>query len=148
MRFAVLLALASSLAVSTPALALGDRAPDARQIAQLEARALAAPPREQPWLYAQLVHSMTDLATAQYRAGNVSEASASLLRARTYALRIHRTLLRDAKRLRQAEILIRHTAFRLRQLLMGGVGNRATVEATMLQLNQLQAEMLHQEFQP
>ena len=134
MRFAVLLALASSLAVSTPALALGDRAPDARQIAQLEARAQAAPPREQPWLYAQLVHSMTDLATAQYRAGKVSEASASLLRARTYALRIHRTLLRDAKR--------------LRQLLMGGVGNRAMLQATMLQLNQLQAEMLRQEFQP
>lgn len=64
---------------------LSDRAPDARQLADLEAKAETASPAEQPYIYAELVHSMTEIATAQLQAGDESQASASLKAAQGYA---------------------------------------------------------------
>ena len=122
-----------------------DAPPDARQLAELEARAASATPRDQPWLYAELVHSMTDIATAQFEAGQDQQAAATLRQAQGYAGRIRVSLLHGAKRLQKAEILVRHTAFRLRQLMLGAsLGDRPTLEATIRQLNQVQSEMLDQ----
>lgn len=143
----VLAAASLLFACSPSALGIGDRPPDAHRLAELQAQAASAPPRDQPYLYAQLVHSMTNIAAAEYHAGHTRQASAALQQAHLYARRIHRSLLRNAKKLHNAEILVRHTAFRLRQLLMGGIHDRSTVEATIQQLNQVQAEMLNQEFQ-
>ncbi len=124
-----------------------DRPPDARQLARLEAKAAAATPRDQPWLYAELVHSMTDIATEQFQAGQDQQAAASLRQAQGYAGRIRVSLLRDAGRLQKAEILVRHTAFRLRQLRLGAsLRDRPALEATIRQLNQVQSEMLNQFF--
>jgi signal transduction histidine kinase len=123
----------------------GDRPPDAKQLAALEVRAAAATPRDQPWLYAELVHSMTDIATEQYQAGQDQQAAASLRQAQSYAGRIRVSLLRGAKRLQKAEILVRHTAFRLRQLMLGAsLRDRPALEATIRQLNRVQSEMLNQ----
>ncbi len=122
-----------------------DQPPDAKQLAELEARAASATPRDQPWLYAQLVHSMTDVATAQFQAGQDQQAESTLRQAQTYAGRIRVSLLHGAKRLQRAEILVRHTAFRLRQLMLGAsLLDRPTLEATIRQLNQVQSEMLNQ----
>ena len=124
-----------------------DRAPDAREIADLQAKVAAAAPAEQPWLYAQLVHSMTELATAQYQAGETNLASQSLKSAQTYAGKIQMNLLHDAKKLKNAEILIRHTGFRLRELLTGAsLDDRPTLEATINQLNDVQTQMMLQVF--
>lgn len=124
-----------------------DRVPDAREIADLQAKAAVASPSEQPWLYAQLVHSMTELATAQFQAGQDNLASQSLKSAQSYAGKIQMNLLHDAKKLKNAEILIRHTGFRLRELLTGAsLDDRPTLEATINQLNQVQTEMMLQVF--
>jgi hypothetical protein len=140
--------LAAAVLLSCPlawAFHSNDRPPDASKLAQLEAKAAAATPRDQPWLYAELVHSMTDIATEQLAAGQDQQAYASLRQAQGYAGRIRLKLLRDARRLQKAEILVRHTAFRLHQLLLGAsLGDRPTLEATIRQLNQVQAEMLNQ----
>jgi hypothetical protein len=141
-------AVALLFACCPAASAIGHHPPDAQSLASLEARAASAPPRDQPWLYARLVHSMTHVAAAEYHAGHIREASAALQRARLCAQRIPLTLLRNAHKLQSAEILVRHTAFQLRQLLMGGIHDRAVVEATIQRLNEVQAEMLTQEFQP
>jgi len=126
---------------------LDDHAPDARQLADLEAKAAAASPNERPYLYAELVHSMTEIATAQYQAGDDRGASASIKAAQTYAGKIQMNLLRDARKLKSAEILIRHTAFRLHELLTGAsLDDRPTLEATIQQLNQVQSEMMMQVF--
>ena len=126
---------------------MNDRAPDARQLADLEARAASASPNEQPYIYAELVHSMTEVATAQFQAGDQVQASASLKAAQGYAGKIQMSLLRDAKKLKSAEILIRHTAFRLKELLTGAsLDDRPTLEATIQQLNQVQSEMMTQIF--
>ena len=126
---------------------MDDRVPDAREIADLQAKAAAASPSEQPWLYAQLVHSMTELATAQFQAGEPNLASQSLKSAQSYAGKIQMGLLHDAKKLKNAEILIRHTGFRLHELLTGAsMDDRPTLEATISQLNQVQTEMMLQVF--
>jgi hypothetical protein len=122
---------------------MDDRIPDAREIADLQAKVAAASPSEQPWLYAQLVHSMTELATAQYQAGDRNLASQSLKSAQGYAAKIQMNLLHDAKKLKNAEILIRHTGFRLRELLTGAsLDDRPTLEATISQLNDVQSQMM------
>jgi hypothetical protein len=126
---------------------LNDRPLDARALADLEAKAAIASPNEQPYLYAELVHSMTEMATEEYEAGQEQQASASLKAAQSYASRIQGNLLRDAKKLKNAEILIRHTAFRLRELMTGAsLEDRPTLEATIQQLNRVQSEMLSQVF--
>ena len=126
---------------------LNDRPLDARQLADLEARAATASPNEQPYIYAELVHSMTEMATMEFQAGDDAKASASLKAAQSYAGKIQMSLLRDAKKLKSAEILIRHTAFRLKELLTGAsLDDRPTLEATIQQLNQVQSDMMTQIF--
>jgi hypothetical protein len=70
-----------------------DRVPDARELADLQAKAAAAAPNEQPYIYAELVHSMTEIATAQFQAGDQEHASASLKAAQNYAEKIQMSLL-------------------------------------------------------
>jgi hypothetical protein len=148
MRFVAVLAAVLLSASMAWAHGLTDRVPDARELADLEAKAAMASPRDQPWLYAELVHSMTTIATEQLQAGNEQEADASLRAAQGYASKIHAGLLRDAKKLKNAEILVRHTAFRLRELLTGAPPNdREMLEATIRQLNEVQSEMMMQVFQ-
>lgn len=147
MRFVAVLAATLLAAPLAFAHGLADRPPDARELADLEAKAATAAPNEQPYLYAELVHSMTEMATVEFQAGNEQQASASLRQAQGYAGKIHMNLLRDARKLKNAEILIRHTAFRLKELMTGASTNdRPALEATIEQLNQVQAEMMNQIF--
>jgi hypothetical protein len=147
MRFVAVFAAVLLPASLAWAHGVDDRVPDAREIADLQARAAAASPSEQPYLYAQLVHSMTEVATAQFQAGDAHLASQSLKSAQSYAARIQMSLVHDAKKLKDAEILIRHTAFRLHELLTGAsMDDRPALEATIQQLNQVQSEMMTQLF--
>lgn len=147
MRFVAVVAAVLLPASLAWAHGLDDRVPDARALADLEAKAAAASPNEQPYIYAELVHSMTEIATAEFQAGESQKASASLKAAQGYAAKIQMGLQRDAKKLKNAEILVRHTAFRLRELLTGAsIDDRPTLEATINQLNQVQSEMMLQVF--
>ena len=147
MRFVAVLAAVLLPASLAWAHGLDDRVPDAHELAQLEAKAAIAPPDQQPYLYAELVHSMTEIATAQYQAGEDQQASQSIKSAQSYASKIQMSLLHDAHKLKKAEILIRHTAFRLHELLVGAsLDARPTLEATIQQLNKVQSEMLSQVF--
>ncbi|MGA8531015.1 MAG: hypothetical protein WB622_14965 [Acidobacteriaceae bacterium] len=147
MRFVAVLAAVLLPASLAWAHGMTDRPPDARELADLEAKAAVASPNEQPYIYAELVHSMTEIATEQFHAGDDRKASASIREAQSYAGKIHMNLLRDAKKLKNAEILIRHTAFRLKELMIGAsLNDRPTLEATIQQLNQVQVEMMNQVF--
>ena len=53
----------------------------------------------------------------------------------------------DAKKLKNAEILMRHTAYQLKELMMGAsLDDRPTLESTLKQLDQVQNEMMMQVF--
>src|ERR1700728_2922321 len=82
---------------------------DDAALTQLEARAEAAQPREQCFLYAELVHNLTERAGKQLADGENEQASATFKRIDVLAQKIHMSLARDSKRLKNAEMLMHHT---------------------------------------
>ena len=96
---------------------IDNKIPDMLTITALESRASLAEPREQCFLYAQLVHQMTELSVRQYAAGDVGKATDLLKRIQQFAQKIHLSLARNDKRVKNAEILLNHSAFRLTEML-------------------------------
>ncbi len=151
MRYVVPAAVLSILIVSSHApsafAAIDARQPDAQSIAALEAKANQAQLREQCFLYAELVHEMIEFSTAQYAAGEIDKASQTLKRVNSFTQKIHIAVANDEKRLKNAQILLRHTAFRLNELLhSSSLEDRPLVEQTLSQLNQVQTETMMQVF--
>jgi hypothetical protein len=53
----------------------------------------------------------------------------------------------DTRKLKNAEILMRHTAFRLEEILhAASLDDRPTLESTLKQLDQVQSELMMQVF--
>lgn len=132
----------SAFASSSDALAL-----DAAGLAQLEIRADHAVPREQCFLYTELVEIYTDVAAKQLAAGDIDEASASLRRVQTFAERIHMGLARDTKRLKDTEKRVHAASYRLGQFLrVISTEDKPVVESTLKQLDKVHDELLTQVF--
>ena len=151
MRSAVPVAIVSLLFVAAcPRSAfagLDEKQPDAQSIAALEQKASQAQPREQCFLYAELVHEMIEYSSAQYAAGEIDKAAQTLKNVNIFAQRIHMVVAKDEKRLKNAQILLRHTAFRLNELLhASSMEDRPLVEQTLAQVNQIQTETMLQVF--
>ncbi len=150
MRFVAASAGVLSLVFLLPAsgaFAVDEKTPDAQALLALQTRASQAEPKEQCFLYAELVHDMTELAGKQLSAGDAERASDTLRAVQQYAAKIHMGVANDSKRLKNAEILVRHTAFRLKDYLSSAsLEDRPTLDATLKQLDQVQAEMMLQVF--
>ena len=118
---------------------------DAVAISALAAKANLAPPKEQCFLYAEVVHQMTELAGRQMNAGE--DASATLLSVKEYTEKIHLGVANDTKRLKNAQILMEHTAFRLNEYLhSAALDDRPVLESTLKNLNRVQDELMMQVF--
>jgi hypothetical protein len=136
-------------ALSVPAFA---SSPDNRQvdqdtIAALEARIVQAQPREQCFLYAELIHDMTEFSLKQYAAGDVDKASSLLKQIQALTHKMHLSVGEKDKRLKNAQILLRHTAFRLTEMLRNSsYEDRPLVEATLAQVNKAQDETMLEVF--
>src|SRR5277367_5967092 len=103
MRFVAASASILSLALLMPApghCAIDEKVPDAQSLLALQTRASAAGPREQCFLYAELVHQMTELANKQLSAGELEQASATIRMVQEYAAKIHVDMADDSKRLK------------------------------------------------
>jgi len=151
MRIGIPVAVLSVLfvfAASEPAKAAIDKMqPDAQSLAALEARAAVAQPREQCYLYAELVHEMIEFSSAQYAAGEIEKAANTLKQVNAFAQKIHLGISNDGKKIKNAQILLRHTAFRLTELLhSSSLEDRPLVEVTLSQVNQIQTETMMQVF--
>jgi hypothetical protein len=149
MRFAAISLVVSALAVifcSAPAFAIDEKI-DPQALAQLMAKADQAQPKEQCFLYAELVHQMTELAGQEYSAGDDDRASATLRLIQKYAQKIHMGVASDAKKVKNAEELMRHTSFRLNGILnSASYEDRQLLQATLKQLEQVQTELMMQVF--
>ena len=120
---------------------------DEQQLVQLEQRAEQANPRDQCFLYTELISAMTDLAGQQMRDGDPDQANATLKKVAQYAQLIQTNLTRDAKRLKNAEKLMHDTTYRLTQYLhSASYEDQPTLQATLKQLNQVQSQILTQVF--
>jgi hypothetical protein len=91
--------LAFALATLTIIPAASGKVLDTQEIAALETKAAQAAPKEQCFLYAELAHSMAQLASQQLSAGDTAKASASLKAVQRYAEKIHMGVADDAKKL-------------------------------------------------
>jgi hypothetical protein len=149
MRFVatiIVFALAFSLSCAR-ALAIDERIPDAQAMAALIAKADQAGPKEQCFLYAELVHQMTELAGQQLSAGEGDHASATLRLVQRYTEKIHMGVAEDGKKLKNAEQLIQHTSYRLTGILnAASYEDRQVLQATLKQLEQVQTELMMQVF--
>jgi hypothetical protein len=146
---ALLLPLPLLLTFCTPVYAssINENLPDAQTLSRLELQAQEAKPREQCFLYTELVHTMTEIAGKQMLNGDVDQASATLKKVEHYAQLIHLGLAHDTKRLKNAELLMHHTTYRLGEYLHQASGeDQATLQATLKQLDNVQNELLTQVF--
>src|SRR5271166_4866017 len=94
---AVLLALCAAV-IPARASSLDDKIFDQQSIDALEAKASLAQPREQCFLYAELVHQMTEFSLRQYAAGDVDKATGLLKRIQQFAHKIHLSVAQNDKR--------------------------------------------------
>jgi hypothetical protein len=150
MRFVATTLAVSFLAFNlscTCAFAVDERIADPQAMAALMAKADQAQPKEQCFLYAELVHQMTELAGQQLSAGD-ARASETLLRLiQKYAEKIHMGVAEDGKKMKNAEQLMRHTSFRLNGILnAASYDDRQALQATLKQLEQVQTELMMQVF--
>jgi hypothetical protein len=114
-------------------------------LSALVTKANLASPRDQCFLYAELVHQMTELAGRQLSQGE--DASATLRAVRDYTEKIHLGEAKDNKRLKNAQILMEHTAFRLNEYLhSAALDDRPILESTLKNLNEVQNELMMQVF--
>jgi hypothetical protein len=135
------------LAIPVHAAAIDESIPGPEGIAQLEQRASLAKPREQCFLYTELVHTMTEKAGKEIAAGDTENAAVTLKQVNQLAHLIHLNLTNDTRRLKNAEMLMHHTTYRLAEYLHLVSGDdKVTVQATLKQLDQVNDELLTQVF--
>jgi hypothetical protein len=132
---------------SVRAAAADENLPDAQGLLQLQLKAQQAGPRDQCFLYTELVHVMTEMAGKEMLNGDVDQASATLKQVNAYAQLIHMDLASNTKRLKNAEQLMHHTTYRLSEYLhKASSEDRDTLNATLKQLDQVHDELLAQVF--
>jgi hypothetical protein len=142
-----LIVLLLSFSLPVRATSVNDNLPDAQTLAQLELRAQQASPRDQCFLYTELVHTMTEIAGRQMLNGDIDEASATLKKVNHYAQLIHFSVADNAKRIKNAEMLMHHTTYRLGEYLhKASSEDQDTLKATLKQLDQVHAELLAEVF--
>ena len=120
---------------------------DDAALTQLETRAQAAQPKEQCFLYAELVHDLTEIAGKQLAEGDTDHVSVTLRRIDSISQKIHMALARDTKRLKSAELLMHHTTRRLADMLhIASNDDREVLQSTLKHLDTVQSELLAQVF--
>jgi hypothetical protein len=144
----IALGLASTLSLPVHASGNKNATPSTQDLTDLEQRASQAAPREQAFLYTELVHEMTEQAGQEISNGETEQAAATLKQVNRYAHLIHLQLAHDTKRLKNAEMIMHNTTYRLGQFLhLVNGDDKKTVQDTLAQLDQVNDEILTQVFQ-
>ena len=141
------LILLSALSIPARAASLRQGIPDEAMLASLEQRAAQAPANEQCYLYARLVHEMIEYSASRYASGDVKKATGMLQSTKQFIHKIRIVLTRNSKKLKDTQILLRRTAFRLTELLhSSNYEDRPLVQEMLAQLNQIQDDAMMQVF--
>jgi len=124
-----------------------DVLPDANTLAQMEQQAATAQPKEQCYLYTEVVHGLTEIAGKQLADGQQEQAAATLQHLQQVSAKMQELLLTDAKKLKNAEQLLEHTTRRLGDMLhLTSNATRAKLQTTLQRLNEEHAAMLNEVF--
>ncbi len=146
LRFVAIAVVISALS-STRVFAASALDDNPAALAALQVKADHAQPRDRCFLYATLVSRMTDLAGHQLNSGDSGQASETLKLVQQYAEKIDMGVADDSKKLKDAELLMQRTSFRLQDILSQvSYEDRQTLEATLKQLNRVQTQLMTQVF--
>lgn len=116
---------------------------DAAALAEMEVRADHALVRDQCYLYTELVHGLTELAGRQMEAGQDEAAEATMLQVDAIASKLEVSTGKDAKRLKNAELLLEHTTHRLSDMLhVASNDQRAAMQSTLKHLYNVHTSLL------
>lgn len=143
MRFVLVIAVAALVSLPQAFAANTDKIPDEQELTALEAKADQATPKDQCYLYAKLVRDMADVTGQQMDAGNESGAHASLKAIQRYTEKIRAEITEHSKKLKDAQIMMRRTAFRLQELMRGAsLNDQSAFQSTLKQMDQVQSQMM------
>lgn len=132
-----------------PALASGpsEIGLEAPALADLEQRAAAAERKERCYLYTELLHGWTELAGRSMASGNDVEAARALARADADVIQLKAALANDSKRLKNAELILEHTAHRLSDMVrVSSLDQHDTMQAVLKRMNNVHDDLLAQLF--
>jgi hypothetical protein len=116
-------------------------------VSELQAKADQALPQERCFLYAELVNRMADIAGLQFGTGDPVAGEETLKLVQQYALKLQASIGDDSKKIKSAETLLQRTSFRLEGILHeASYENRAALEMTLKQVNNLQTQLMMQVF--
>lgn len=121
-----------------------DEAPlDAAALTQMEQRAEAAQPRDQCYMFAEVLHGLTELAGRQIAAGDDTDANATLSHIDSVATKMEKASAANAKRLKNAEMLLEHITRRLTDMAhVASMDQRNATQIALKQINQLHTQVL------
>lgn len=124
-----------------------DQLPSAQQLAQMVQRAQQASPRDQCFLYTQLIHTMTEIAGQEMLAGETEKAASTFQQIQHYAAMLQAGLARNAKHLMNAQMLMHNTTRQLQEYVRrSSFEDREPMEATLKQLTKVEDQLLNQVF--
>lgn len=133
----------------TSALASGpDEVPlDATTLLEMEQRAEAAQPRDQCYLFTEVLHGLTELAGRQIAAGDTTDAATTIQRINTVAAKVQQSSSANAKHLKNAEELLQHTTRRLADMahIVSG-SEHAAMQNTLRHLDRVHTQVLSMVF--
>lgn len=148
MRFVLILALVTLVAAPQAFAGKPDKYLNAQQINALEAKAEHANAKERCYLYARIVNAMTWKAGRDLSSGNSATMSATLKAIREYTAKIHAAITERSKKLKDAQIMMDRTAFRLKELMKSSsLDDQQAFASTLKQLDQVQSQMMLAVFQ-
>jgi hypothetical protein len=136
-------ALGCVMMLAQPMLASSEAAvPSPEILLMLEQKADAAAARDQCYLYSEVLGTLTELEGKQVDAGD-PKASETLAHMERIVEKMKRAEVQDAKRLKNAEVLLEHATRRLGDMLHLARGEeRAAMKATLDHLNRVHDEVL------
>jgi hypothetical protein len=121
-----------------------DEAPlDAAALLQMEQRAESAQPRDQCYMFAEVLHGLTELAGREIAAGDQENASVTLTHIDSVAQKMEKASAANAKRLKNAEMLLEHITRRLTDMAhVASADQRSATQTALQQVNHLHTQVL------
>lgn len=112
-------------------------------LADMEARAAQAEPRERCFLYTELLHEWTEFAGRSLAAGDATSAANAIQHADANAARLRETINRDSKRLKNAELLMERSVHRLSDIMrVSTLEQRDAMQAVVRRVSNVHDELL------
>ena len=120
---------------------------DAAALVTLEQQAAVAQPREQCFLYTQVLRGLTEIEGQQLADGQEEQAASTLQHIDVIATKLHSAMARDAKKLKDAELLMERTSRRLSDMVHVASGDsRDKLQSALQHVNAVHNELLAQVF--